>query len=86
MNIDEALAKIVADNNLTSFEVSCKFGGEGDHHSQFGAIAHGAGIGQHDCCFGYGDTVAEAIANTLQTAAMQRAAQAVPSIELEVAA
>ena len=86
MNIDEALAKIVADNNLTSFEVNCNFVGEGDHLSQFGATAHGAGIGQHGCCFGYGDTVAEAIANTLQTAAMQRTAQAVTSIELEVAA
>ena len=86
MNIDEALAKIVADNNLTRFEVNCNFVGEGDHLSQFGATAHGAGIGQHGCCFGYGDTVAEAIASTLQTAAMQRAAQAVPSIELEVAA
>lgn len=86
MNIDEALLKIMADNNLVRFEIAVIRVGEGKHNSQFGGTAHGAGIGQHGCCYGYGDTTAEAIANTLGTAALKRSEQPIPSIELEVAA
>ena len=84
MNIDEALAKIMSDNKIDRLDIG--FRNLSCTSNPYIATAWVDGIGQSQCSMGRGKTAGDAIADVLEKIRAYRAAQAVPSIELEVAA
>lgn len=71
MNINDALPLIAAENNLTRFDIGIMSREDGSRY--FMATAWGLGIGNHDCCSGSGETIEDAISNTLIVAVEKRA-------------
>lgn len=72
---------ICAAHNLTNLEVSYR---TDEGISPWGATAHGVGIGQHGCTFGYGDTPLEAVDACIASALAHRAERGVATAPAEV--